>query len=112
MTRRDNHNNDRVKQPTWATVAETIEALEHEYGGHVEVSFDREGTRGGSAALWVYAKLYEGWAPAIQPVEHVVRGLWPTAACKEMPSFVFRLLHQLDHAVGAQREAEARGLPF
>jgi len=101
-----NHNNERGSQPTWTDVTATLRALEACYGGHVEVCFDVEGTGGASGAMWVYAKLYRGFRVVEERPVDVVRSVWPTAACREMPSLVFRLLHQLDHCADARLRAE------
>lgn len=77
----------------------------------MEVSFDVEGAGGASGALWVYAKLYKDFRPMAQGPTDVVRTLWPTHKCKEMPSLVFRMLHQLDHAADARIRAEREARP-
>jgi len=104
--RKNNHNDERTPQPQWKDVAMLIEALEKHYGNHVEISFDREGCRGGSEALWVYAKMYDGWTTVKAPRD-VIRSLWPSNSHKTMPGMLTRLLHQLDHAADARERAEA-----
>jgi len=108
MANRGNHNGDRVPTPTWGDVALLVEALERHYGRHVEVSFDREGCRGGSEALWVYAKAYEGWTTVERPLD-VVRALWPSVSHKTMPGMLTRLLHQLDHVMDAREKVAKQG---
>jgi len=111
MTRKGNHNDDKRSQPTWADVSATLQAVEACYGGHVEVCFDVEGTRGAADQMWVYAKLYRSFQVVEEKPVDVVRALWPTGQCREMPSLVFRLLHQLDHAADARQRAEREGRP-
>lgn len=111
MTRKGNHNDDKGRQPTWADVSATIQAVEACYGGHVEVCFDVEGARGAAGQMWVYAKLYGSFRVVAERPTDVVRALWPTHQSKEMPSLVFRLLYQLDHAADARRRAEREGRP-
>jgi len=106
MPRRDNHNSEKGSQPTWADVSTTIRAIEATWAGHCEVSFDVEGTGGVAGALWVYVKLWRGFVVQGEKPVDVVRGMWPTSYCREMPSFVFRLLHQLDHAADARARSE------
>lgn len=107
MARKNNHNDEKVPQPQWKDVAMLIEALEKHYGNHVEITFDREGCRGGSEAMWVYVKMYDGWTTVAAPRD-VVRTLWPTLQHKTMPGMLTRLLHQLDHAADAREKSEKR----
>lgn len=111
MPRKGNHNDEKGRQPTWVDVSATMRALEACYAGHVEVSFDLEGTRGASGTMWVYAKLYRGFKTVAEGPVDVVRAVWPSATCKEMPSMVFRLLHQLDHCAEARLKAEREARP-
>jgi len=109
MTRKGNHNDDRSRQPQWSDVTATMQAVEACYGGHVEVCFDLEGTRNAAGQMWVYAKLYRSFTTLAERPMDVVRALWPTLQCREMPSLVFRLLHQLDHVADARLRAEREG---
>jgi len=109
MANQGNHGYDKKSQPTWLDVATTIRAIEATYGGHVEVSIDMEGASSATGAMWIYAKLYRGWIThGTAPVD-VVRGLWPRNDCREMPSYMFRLLHQLDHSADARVRSERGG---
>lgn len=105
MANRGNHNADKTPQPGWEDVATTLAALEHTYGRHVEICIDREGARGASGAMWVYAKAYRRWTTTEAPLD-VTRALWPQSFCKTMPALMFRLLHQLDHAMDARNKEE------
>jgi hypothetical protein len=112
MTRRGNHADERGARPGWRDVAECLAWLEKTYAGHVEVSMDREGEGENQGAMWVYVKLWAGFAPfGARPV-HVARALWPSNTCKEMASLVFRLAHQVDHMADAERRARGDDLPF
>jgi hypothetical protein len=106
MPRKNNHNDERVPQPTWEDVAMLLEALEAHYARHVEVSIDREGARGVGKAMWVYAKAYQDWTTVCAPTD-VVRSLWPSLQHKTMVGMMVRLLHQLDHAMDARLKERA-----
>lgn len=108
MANQGNHGKDKGHSPTWSDVSRMIERMEEEYGGHVEIVFDREGTRRLAEAMWVYARLYPGWHTLCEKPTDVARAMWPTSSCKEMPSLCFRLLYQLSHMADARREAAAR----
>jgi hypothetical protein len=112
MTRRNNHADERTGKPTWRDVGAGLAALEKEYGGHAEITVDREGCRGTGDAIWVYAKLYSGWSTFGDRPRHVARALWPSNQHKEFVGLVFRLIHQLDHMADAGRRADADELPF
>lgn len=96
----------------WVDVAALIEALEREYGGLVKVQLDREGTRGGTEAIWVRALAFKGWCDHKERPTDVVAAVWPTNSARTMAGLVFRLVHQLDHAMQARRKAESEELPF
>lgn len=96
----------------WVDVAGVIEALERQYGGLVKLQIDREGARGGSAALWVRALAYPGWSDQGERPSDVTALLWPTSACRTMAGACFRLLHQLDHALDARHRSGGEEMPF
>jgi hypothetical protein len=106
MPRANNHNDEKQRQPTWSDISLLLQQLEAEYGCHVEVSIDVEGTRGASGALWVYARAYEGWKTVEAPRD-VVRSLWPTHQHATMPGLMFRLLYQLGHCIDARLKQES-----
>lgn len=96
----------------WIDVSATIQALEKEYGGHVEVLIDCEGVRGASGMLWVRAIAYRGWdTRAERPIDTIARS-WPTASAATMAGLVFVMLHQLDHALDARNRSESEDVPF
>ena|SRR5215468_925168 len=112
MARQDNHARTSAAQPDWKDVGNALRAVELSWEGHCEVCIDVEGARNVSGAVWVYVKLWDGWAPARGTPTHVARSLWPTVSCKTMAALVFRLIHQVDHMADAAARAQAEGLPF
>lgn len=96
----------------WVDVATVIEALEREYGGLVKLQIDREGARGGTAALWVRGLAYEGWNDFGERPLDVAARLWPSNAHRTMAGMAFNLLHSLDHMLGARRKVRDGDLPF
>lgn len=112
MARQGNHGPKDTRAVNWTDVALCVEQIEQQYGGLVKIWFDREGVRGGTAALWVRVGLYAGWADHGEKPRDVVAGVWPNNASRTMAGMIFRLLHQLDHAADARARAEAEDLPF
>lgn len=96
----------------WPDVAATIEALEREYGGLVKLQIDKEGCRGGVAALWVRAMAYPSWSDFGERPLDVAARVWPTNAHRTMAGLAFNLLHSLDHMLEERRRRGAEDLPF
>jgi len=112
MARQGNHGQADTRSVNWSDVARLIKQLEAQYGGHVELTFDCEGTRGGQDAIWVRAKLYESFRVVDERPTDVCSALWPTGASRTMAGLSFRLLHQLDHCADSRLRAEGGGMPF
>lgn len=96
----------------WQDVSLLVQQLEREYGGHVSVLLDCEGTRGASGALWVRVLAYRGWDTQNErPIDSIARS-WPTHSAATMAGLVFVMLHQLDHALDARHRSESEDVPF
>lgn len=96
----------------WADVSSMINELEKAYGGLVKVQMDKEGTRNLANQLWVRVLAYRGWDDANERPIDVITALWPSNSHRTMAGMVFRLLHQLDHALEARNRAESEDIPF
>jgi len=82
------------------------------HGAQVRVVLSDEGTARTGECLWVIAEARTAGVSPLTAPRHSVRSIWPTTQHKTMVGLMYRLVHQLDHALDAEARALAEGLPF
>jgi len=111
MARQGNHNNQRAAQPDWEDVTVANKAITQQWGGLAIVTLDTDGCTPTRGAMRVRVAWYSGGSTQV-PADESVTALWPTYQNKTMPGLLFRLHHQLDHALWMREAAAQEGLPF